>query len=78
MSMTLSHLPAGCHGRVISVKTGEQLRNRLEDLGLMPGTLVTCRAAPQKGKPGIYVFRSTCLALRRQDGECIDLKEVEP
>lgn len=65
--MTLDRLPVGGRGRVTAVETGEALRRRLEQLGMAPGTKVTCRMTAPGGDPLAYGFRGTVIALRARD-----------
>ena len=46
-------------------------RRRLSDLGLIPGTLVTCLFKAPSGNPAAYLIRGTVIAIRRTDAEKI-------
>lgn len=63
----LSQLPCGARGRVIRVATGTGLRRRLLDLGLIPGTEVTCLGASPLGDPRTYLVRGKMIAIRARD-----------
>lgn len=74
----LSQLPCGREARVLSLRDMGDLRNRLMDLGLVPGTRVRCVGRAPGGDPKAYVVRGTVLALRRVDAMGIQVKEVQP
>lgn len=40
-------------------------RDRLEDLGFRPGTVVTCTRQPGFGSPHVYVLHGTVYAMDR-------------
>ena len=43
------------------------LRRRLLDIGLIPGTRVTCTAVSPAGDPAAYLIRGAVIALRGRD-----------
>ena len=51
------------------------MRRRLMDMGLIPGTRVTCVAASPAGDPSAYLIRGAVVALRARDAAGI---RVEP
>ena len=50
------------------------MRRRLLDLGLIPGTWVTCRGRAPAGDPGAYAFRGCVVALRAKDVSAVALE----
>ncbi len=68
-NLTLAQLAAGEHCRVQSLQMTGHIRSRLLDIGLIPGTDVTC---VQTGN-GIaaYRIRSAIIALRDCDAQQI-------
>ena len=44
-----------------------QMRRRLLDIGLIPGTRVTCTAVSPAGDPAAYLIRGAVIALRGRD-----------
>ena len=50
---------------------------RLTDLGLIPGTRVTCTARSPSGDPRAYLIRGTLIALRNADADHIWLERRE-
>jgi DtxR family Mn-dependent transcriptional regulator len=71
----LSSLQPGEFGRVIALRTEGLERRRLLDLGLTPGTVVKCAYPGPLGEPMAYIVRGATIALRREQGEQI---EIEP
>ncbi|MGI5902334.1 MAG: FeoA family protein [Desulfitobacteriia bacterium] len=49
------------------------LRRRIMDLGIIPGTLVSCVRRGPTGDPSAYKVRGTTIALRKEDAEKIDV-----
>ena len=43
------------------------LRRRLFDLGLIPGTFISCRCVAPAGSPMAFTVRGAAIALRRCD-----------
>lgn len=60
-------MACGESGRVICVATGAGMRRRLLDLGLIPGTEVTCLGASPLGDPRTYLVRGKMIAIRARD-----------
>ena len=71
----LSSLQPGESGRVIALRCEGLNRRRLLDLGLTPGTLVECSFPGPAGEPRAYRVRGALIALRREQGNEI---EIEP
>lgn len=77
-TMNLAQLPCGREARVLRLLDMGTLRNRLMDLGMVPGTQVRCVGRAPGGDPKAYVVRGTVLALRRTDAMAIQVEEVRP
>lgn len=76
---TLANLAAlrpGQRARVRSVAGESAMRRRLLDMGLIPGTAVTCVAASPAGDPAAYLIRGAVVALRRRDAAEVELEEA--
>ena len=69
----MAALEEGESGYVESVSTHLALRHRLQDLGLVPGTRVTCMARSPAGDPCAYLIRGALIALRQSDAREITL-----
>lgn len=79
--MDIFHLDDTAAGDTVTVRelltTGE-MRRRLLDLGLVPGTPVECVGNSPAGDPGAYLIRGVAIALRREDAHNVwVLREVE-
>ncbi len=67
MQITLDRLPMNIPARVIQIGCRQELRDRLRDFGLVPGTIVTaCYRSPDRGVTALE-FRDTVVALRTRD-----------
>ena len=71
--MTLDKLPVGQTRRIAAVGGQGALRRRLLDIGLIPGTRVTCTAVSPAGDPAAYLIRGAVIALRREDSDGVQL-----
>lgn len=70
----LSDLAVGEGARVAQIEAAPTMRRRLMDLGLIPGTQVTCVAKSPAGDPAAYQIRGAVIALRGGDtaGICLE------
>ena len=59
---------------VESVGGAPSIKQRLEDLGIVPNTEISCIMISPLGDPVAYLFRGTVIALRREDSERIKVK----
>ena len=67
MQVSLDRLPLGIPAVVMCVGCNRELKKRLEDFGLVQGTIVTARyRSPDKGVTAV-AFRDTVIALRTRD-----------
>lgn len=73
---TLAALRSGQRGRVEAVAGEDAMRRRLLDLGLIPGTAVSCVAVSPAGDPAAYLIRGAVIALRRRDAAAVALEGV--
>lgn len=74
--MTLGQLKLGVPGRILAVGGSGQLRNRLLDMGLTPGTVVTVAKTAPLGDPIELELRGYVLSIRLEDAEKITVKAV--
>ena len=72
-TITLDALRVGQWGEVAEVLTEPAMRRRLLDLGLVPGTAVSCTAVSPAGDPAAYLIRGAVIALRRRDARDVRL-----
>ena len=66
---SLNSLRVGQSARVSHIEAEPAMRRRLLDIGLIPGTRVTCVGKSPAGDPAAYAFRGAVIALRRADAE---------
>ena len=71
--MTLDKLPLGQEAVITAVGGEGALRCRLLDMGLIPGTRVTCRGRSPAGDPAAYLIRGAVVALRTRDAASVGL-----
>lgn len=77
ITFPLSVLPEGGQARVCALHLKGGMRRRLQDLGLVTGTHVTCLQRASAGDPTAYLIRGAVIALRRDDAVQIEM-EVAP
>lgn len=64
---SLNSLRVGQSTRVSHIEAEPAMRRRLLDIGLIPGTRVTCTAVSPAGDPAAYLIRGAVIALRGRD-----------
>ncbi len=69
----LNALGVGESGVVAGVEAETPMRRRLFDLGLVPGTAVTCTAVSPAGDPAAYLIRGAVIAIRGRDAAGVRL-----
>ena len=74
MVLPLDQLCTGVWGCVTGIDTTAQLRQRLRDFGLVPGTRVRRRYASPAGDVIAIELRGSVIALRKQDLQWIRVR----
>lgn len=74
--ITLADLKPGRRAQVLELGGAPEFRDRLEDLGLIPGLTLTCLHRAPGGSPAAYEIRGAAIALRRRDAGEILVEEV--
>ena len=74
----LCDLAPGQSGRVRGLVTAGPMRRRLQELGLVEGTLVRCAFLSPGGDPAAYALRGSLIALWREDSAGVLLGEEQP
>ena len=74
----LCDLAPGQSGRVRGLMTAGPMRRRLQELGLVEGTLVRCAFLSPGGDPAAYALRGSLIALRREDSAGVLLEQEQP
>ncbi len=75
--MTLNDLKVGGDGVITAVNGGGELRLRLLDMGLIPGTAVKVIKIAPLGDPIEITLRGYELTIRREHAKEIDIKTKE-
>ena len=73
----LCQLKNGECGRVLSVDESGGIRQRLLDLGFVPGARVKRLFSAPSGDPAAYCIRDAVIALRASDAEGITVMNYE-
>ena len=70
---SLLSVPVGGKAVVASLDAAGLSRRRLLDLGLTPGSCVTCLFEAPSGNPRAYLIRGVVIALRNRDAAEVTL-----
>ena len=70
----LSQLRVGECGSVKLVTAGSAMRRRLLDIGLIPGTEISCLGVSPLGDPRTYLVRGKMIAIRARDAMCVVIR----
>ncbi len=71
MGIPMNRLAQGQQGCILNLQTKGSLRQRLFDLGLIPGTIIERVMNSPAGDPACYRVRGAMIALRQRDAELI-------
>ena len=71
----LDELNEGEQAGVISIESGGNIRRRLQDIGLVPGSAVKCLQKSPLGDPVAYDICGAVIALRQEDASKIYVKK---
>ena len=74
----MNDLVPGQRARVFRVEAAGSMRRRLLDIGLIPGTRVTCQGHSPAGDPAAYLVRGTVIALRGTDAALVETEPPVP
>ena len=74
---TLDKIPTGEFAVVMNVDTQISLKQRLYDIGLVPGTKIKVVHQSPAGNPRAYLVRGAVIALRNCDAERISVRVDE-
>ncbi len=72
---TLNKISTGEFAVVVAVDTALSLKQRLYDIGLVPGTKVKVVHQSPAGNPRAYLVRGAVIALRNCDAEKIFVRD---
>lgn len=71
---SLDKLPLNKNGYIIDLKSKENLRRRMLDLGLVKDTLIKPIFISPSGDPRAYEVRNSVIAIRKEDAKLIKVK----
>lgn len=71
---TLDKIPTGQFAFITDVDTQISLKQRLYDIGLVPGTKIKVVHQSPAGNPRAYLVRGAVIALRNCDAERISVR----
>ena len=72
---TLNDIGPGEHAIISELKSDENMKRRLLDIGLIRGSKVECLGRSPGGDPSAYLIRGAVIAIRSEDCENILIKE---
>ena len=76
LSIPLSALKLGQTSNVVHLDVKGLLRRRILDLGIVPGTILTCIGRAPAGDSIAYLVRNTVIALRSEDARLINVEQI--
>lgn len=71
---SLADLPRGASAQVLALDGDGPERQRLLDLGILPGTTISVEVRSPLGDPTAYRVRDTLIALRREQAARITVR----
>ena len=77
MKNTLSNLKKGEMCKIKNIIANDQIKQRLYDIGMIPGTAVKCLQKSMFGDPVAYLIRGTVIAFRKQNSSKIFVTKIE-
>lgn len=74
--LTLADIDPEEEVRILKINLPDEMRRRMLDLGISPGTHVTCSACAPCGRPKAYTVCSCVFAIRYDDAQKIEVEYV--
>lgn len=74
--LTLADIHPGDEVIVLKNNLSDEMRRRMLDLGISPGTHVSCIACAPCGRPKAYAVCSSVFAIRYDDAKKIEVEYV--
>ncbi|NLO82190.1 MAG: ferrous iron transport protein A [Clostridiales bacterium] len=71
LAIPLNILPVGCVGRIKEIRAEGNVRRRMMDLGLVPGTEIEAVLRSPSGDPTAYHIRGAVIAFRSEEASKI-------
>ena len=72
--ITMNLLSPGTKAEIQSVSGNREFKRRIQDLGLIKGTVISCLHKSPLGDPIAYLVRGSVIALRNGDSKRISTK----
>lgn len=72
--MFLSDMQIGNKGIITKLNVNENIKRRLQDLGLIEGTRIECILKSPFNDPSAYLIRGALIAIRKEDGQNIEVE----
>ena len=70
---SLSQLKQGNSATVSDITADERTAERLQNIGLIKGTVVKCMQKTPSDDPIAYLIRGAVIALRLKDSSCVEV-----
>lgn len=74
---SLKKLNRGQKAVITRLESADDIRRRLQDMGLIEGTSVECVGKSPLGDPAAYLVRGAVIALRSQESDRIFIRYAE-
>lgn len=74
---SLKKLNRGQKAVIARLESADDIRRRLQDMGLIEGTSVECVGKSPLGDPAAYLVRGAVIALRSQESDRIFIRFAE-
>lgn len=74
----LKELKSGQRAVISELAAFDDMRRRLQDIGLIEGTVVECVGKSPLGDPAAYLIRGAVIALRSEDSGQVLVYQLEP
>ena len=75
--LTLDRLKPGQAARITALLCGGDIRRRLQDIGMIPGTKVECLQLSPLCDPAAFLIRGAVIALRKDISRNILVKRAD-
>jgi len=77
LAMTLTNLPIGAKGKVLSVNGNNRISKRLMEMGVIPGVFLRVIKSAPFGDPLEICVRGYHLAMRKSEADAIEVIAME-
>lgn len=74
----LTDLKKGQKAVICGLSALDDMRRRMQDIGLIEGTVVECIGKSPLGDPAAYSIRGAVIALRSEDSAMVEVQAAEP